>query len=271
MFLPQGSRVITIGDGDLSFSRALLAHVSAENLIATTYDSESVLLNKYQRNALVDLHEAGVRTEHGLDITDLNTIPEDLKGFADIVIFNHPLVPTQKSYAQYQKERNKSANLFNRALLYAFLKHSFGYLLNPNGQRLCYITTKSVKPYSHWHIETSLTGHKSNSHTRYSYLGSEPFDLSMFKNYQVRNVDRDKCVKHEASDVYVYSDNLSHKIKARLTEFKYDSPGYCPLCRKGPFANESDWELHQQTRIHKAQQAYHDDWLEHLAKSELSQ
>jgi 25S rRNA (uracil2634-N3)-methyltransferase len=67
------------------------------------------------------------------------------------------LVPAQRSHTQTQKERDKSANLANRDLLYHFLKQSFKVLLNPEGERLCYITSKSVKPYSHWHIETSLT------------------------------------------------------------------------------------------------------------------
>lgn len=274
MYLPNDCRVITIGDGDLSFSRSLLSHLKPANLIASTYDSAEVLTNKYTRNALYDLQSQGVKTRHSVDITDLSTIPSEMLGFADIVIFNHPLVPTQKSFAQYQKQRDKTANLLNRDLLYCFLQNCFAHLLRPEGERLCYITTKSVKPYSHWHLETSLTIGAQTLESdmtsspiergEYQYLGNEPFDISMFKQYQVRNVDRDKCVKHEASDVYVYSDNLNHPISARLLPFKYNQKGYCPLCRKGPFANESDWALHQQTRIHKAQADYHQAWVDHL-------
>ncbi len=266
MYLPTNARILTIGDGDLSFSRALLAHVAPENLIASTYDSESTLRSKYKSNALDDLLLAGVSVFHGIDITNAKSVQQLPSNHADIVIFNHPLVPTQKTYAQYQKERNKTANLMNRNLLYHFLKHCFKWLLSSNGERLCYITTKSVKPYSHWHIETSLTPIvESNSNTSglVEFIGSEAFDVSLFKHYLIRNVDRDKCVKHEASDIYVYSDNNVHSIKSRLTTFKYNQKGYCPLCRKGPFANSDDWALHQNTRIHKAQWQYHVDWLEH--------
>ncbi|MUH72085.1 class I SAM-dependent methyltransferase [Psychrosphaera haliotis] len=280
MYLPKNCRVITVGDGDLSFSRALLAHVSPNNLIASTYDSESVLRNKYKHNALDDLLNAGVAVFHDIDITNLESVKQLPQEQADIVIFNHPLVPTQKTYAQYQKERNKTANLLNRNLLYHFIKHSFDVLLSSSGERLCYITTKSVKPYSHWHIETSLTPlvltplvltplvtASSDSKNSVEFLGSEAFNVSLFKNYLIRNVDRDKCVKHEASDIYVYSDNNEHNIKSRLTSFQYDQEGYCPLCRKGPFANQADWELHKNTRIHKAQWQYHLDWQQH--KSDL--
>lgn len=262
MYIPQHAKVITIGDGDLSFSRALLAHVQPNNLVATTYDSESTLRSKYKYNALDDLINAGVSVHHNIDITDTTDLAQQAFKKADIVIFNHPLVPTQRSYAQHQKLRDKSTNLLNRTLLNHFLKNSFSHLLDTNGERLCYITTKSVKPYSHWHIETSLTLQNS----AYRYLGCEAFDLTMFKNYQVRNVDRDKCVKHEASDIYVYSDNPEHSVLSRLTPFKYAQADHCPLCRKGPFANIDDWQLHTQTRIHKAQQQYSDAWVEFINK-----
>lgn len=258
MYLPKNCRVITIGDGDLSFSRALLAHVEPENLMASTYDTEDVLRDKYAQNALDDLRNAGVPVQHGIDVTNLQSVNALADHGADIVIFNHPLVPTHRSYAQYQKQRDKSSNLVNRDLLFHFLKHSFDLLLKPDGERLCYITTKSVKPYSHWHIETSLT-----INTQYYYLGNEPFQLSMFKNYMVRNVDRDKCVKHEASDVYVYSDRINHPVLERLSPFNFTADSCCKLCRKGPFATNDDWAVHQNTRIHKAQVQYHEAWLMH--------
>lgn len=258
MYLPKNCRIITIGDGDLSFSRALLTHVSPENLIATTYDSEHVLREKYTQNALDDLLNAGVMVKHSVDITNLASINRLPHNFADIVIFNHPLVPMRRNHTRAQKERDKIANLANRDLLYQFLKQSFEVLLNPDGQRLCYITSKSVKPYSHWHIETSLTLNKP-----YHYVGNEAFNLSLFKNYMVRKVDRDKCVKLEASDVYVYSDNTLHPIKKRLTPFSFSGDNCCPLCRKGPFTTAYDWKNHQNTRLHKSQQQYHDEWLRH--------
>ncbi len=102
MYLPKNCRVITIGDGDLSFSRALLAHVSREDLIATTYDSDDVLRDKYTQNALDDLVNAGVMVEHSVDVNDLASITRLPHNFADIVIFNHPLVPAQQSHTQTQ-------------------------------------------------------------------------------------------------------------------------------------------------------------------------
>ena len=143
-------------------------------------------------------------------------------------------------------------------MLYNFLKQSFDILLNPLGERLCYITSKSVKPYSYWHLETSLTLNKP-----YHYLGNEAFNSSLFKNYMVRKVNRDKCVKLEASNVYIYSDNTRHPIKKSLTPFSFAEDKCCSLCRKGPFTTTNDWKNHQNTRFHKLQLQYHDAWVEH--------
>jgi 25S rRNA (uracil2634-N3)-methyltransferase len=79
----------------------------------------------------------------------------------------------------------------------------------------------------------------------------------------VRKVDRDKCVKLEASDVHIYSDNTLHPIKKDLTPFSFAGDKCCPLCRKGPFANANDWKNHQFTGLHKSQQQYHDMWSGH--------
>ena len=77
---------------------------------------------------------------------------------------------------------------------------------------------------------------------RYYYLGNEAFNSSLFKHYMVRKVDRDKCVRLEASDVHVYSDNTLHPIKKYLTSFSFNGDKCCPLCRKGPFTTANDWK-----------------------------
>lgn len=79
----------------------------------------------------------------------------------------------------------------------------------------------------------------------------------------VRKVDRGKCVKLDASDVYIYSDNTLHPIKKYLTPFNFTRDKCCPLCQKGPFTNANDWKNHQKTRLHKSQQQYHDVWSAH--------
>ena len=131
-------------------------------------------------------------------------------------------------------------------------------LLNPQGQRLCYITSKSVKPCSDWHIETSLTHNQP-----YQFLGNQEFNLTLFKNYMVRKVDKDKYVKHEESKVYVYSDKNAHPVKNHLTAFKFNEGKSCPLCRISELTHPIDWNNHHNTRLHKIQQQYHDLWSAH--------
>jgi len=47
MYINPNWRILTIGDGDLSFSNALLQHYAPTQLTATIYDPLATLENKY--------------------------------------------------------------------------------------------------------------------------------------------------------------------------------------------------------------------------------
>ena len=85
-------RVLTVGDGDLSYSLALArAYGSAIELTASTLLREEELLETYAAAAatLAELRERRVCIRHGIDATALERA-EPALGRQDHVIFNHP-------------------------------------------------------------------------------------------------------------------------------------------------------------------------------------
>ena len=85
-------RVLTVGDGDLSYSLALArAYGSAIELTASTLLREEELLETYAAAAatLAELRERRVCVRHAIDATALEHA-EPALGHQDHVIFNHP-------------------------------------------------------------------------------------------------------------------------------------------------------------------------------------
>ena len=73
MYIDSNWRILTVGDGDLSFSHALLKRFNPKLLTASVLDSEQVLLAKYGENSLAQLKQAGIDVVTELDITDSNS------------------------------------------------------------------------------------------------------------------------------------------------------------------------------------------------------
>jgi len=90
-------RILTVGDGNLSFSLSLASGLSARNLTATTFDSYPQLLEKYSEsdNIVRTLKALGAAVWHSVDATDFEKLPASaaaaaLAGPFDRVIFNFP-------------------------------------------------------------------------------------------------------------------------------------------------------------------------------------
>jgi hypothetical protein len=242
MNLPHNCRIITIGDGDLSFSLALSKRNEVAEVCATVLDSEHELRGKYQHNAINELKNAGHKVLFGVDITKPELIKNRSPQEFDLAIFQFPLVPNAGPRRPGQSwHQGAGSNLLNRQLLRAFLLNSAELLLAPEGARLCYVTSKDVKPYCDWNIE-SLGEPKPNEVAALKYVGKMPFNPGEFPGYRVRNVDRDKQVKSTAAITYVWTDNPQSAGNLDLTEPKTDMPRYCRLCDIGPVPDEQDWQ-----------------------------
>ena len=268
MQINKAWRIVTIGDGDLSFSLALTKAFPGICVCSTVLDSDLQLREKYQKNAIDELTIKGHQVVFNTDITQPETLHESIKNkgvnLFDLAIFQFPLVPNAGARQPGQSwHQGSDSNLLNRKLLRDFLKHSYDYLLAPNGAQLCYITSKDVKPYCDWNIE--CLGEPGPM----QYVGSMPFNPGKFSGYRVRNVDRDKQVKSTAANTYVWSGSERTNDSANTESLGLKPPKpevhqYCRLCDMGPIEDEQDWLNHLNSRQHKRRSAYQHAWEEYL-------
>lgn len=258
MYLDPSWRILTIGDGDLSFSKSLAIHHRPRLLEASFYDDEATLLAKYAENELHALRELGIPVHTGLDITHASSVKHIGKKF-DLVIFQFPLIPAFTSREDFERQNVASTNTLNRLLLRTFLRHSFEYLLDERGEQLCYISSKDVKPYREWNLEGSL-----NQGLEIPYLGSIPFDHNKFPGYRIRHVDRDDIVAETKGTTYVWGHAAGSELTRHLIFPSYLEPGYCAMCRAGPFLGAEDRDKHLGSKQHLRIQALENHWIEKL-------
>lgn len=288
MHLKPNWRILTIGDGDLSFSAALWKAFKPQQLTASVLDSQNVLENKYQHHAIEQLQKGSKKQKasqqvlFGFDVTNPDTWPEAWKALKnrqfDLVIFQFPLVPAFEDPEYFHKMGDISVNTINRLLLRKFLIHCQQYFLDPEGPQLCYITSKDVKPYCEWNIENSLNQGLDSIHDldaihypgAIHYLGSMPFDINLFPGYKIRNVDRDKHVKDTQGITYVWSPKKEQDevLLAALEGKSHQGNEYCEMCKAGPFVSNSDKLLHEQTKKHRLMQQYEDQYSRAIATTD---
>ena len=265
MIINKKWRILTIGDGDLSFSNALLKSHQPASLTATVYDSLTTLSGKYGDLFYQQLKEENIPVLFEVDACNENSWTDLVKNSFDVVIFQFPLLPAFSSFSEYKHRcADLNPNILNRRLLRTFLINSFNHFLDPDGQQLCFITSKDVKPYRQWNIENAL-----HLQTDIHYLGSIPFDIEMFPGYKVRNVDRDKHVKDTRGLTYVWSRQKNHSIINKLTAAQYQGNNYCTACRAGPFSTELDAVEHKQSKKHLKMMEYESLWLAEIKKNKM--
>lgn len=263
MYIQPRWRVLTVGDGDLSFSHALTQKWPELQLTASVLDSEQQLREKYQHHAIDALKSAGFNVCFEVDMTKSDSFAGRLPESFDLVIFQFPLVPNAGPRRPGQSwHQGEDSNLANRRLLRDVIVNSAHYLLSPDGARLCYITSKDVKPYCDWHIESLGAG------SGLDYIGQWPFNADEFPGYRIRNVDRDKQVKSTSATTYVWSDRVNSSLCSTLKPPTPEHPRYCSLCHLGPVGNEQDWQNHQNSRQHKRRAKYQLNWENYLAREQ---
>ena len=263
MFIQSNWRVLTVGDGDLSFSYALKKKYPTLKLTATVYDSFAVLDAKYKTHFYHLLQKENVPILCGFDVTNEGCWSDIERNYFDLVIFQFPLLPGFSSEQDYQQAISQSkmgsketiVNTLNRCLLREFLLNSGRYFLDSFGAQLCYITSKDVKPYQEWNIENSI-----NQETDFHYLGSTIFDITEFPEYKVRNVDRDKYVRDTQGTTYVWSLKSDHLVKKNLEYLLFNGEDCCSICRAGPFESAQEKQTHIQGKKHRKMQLFEDAW-----------
>ena len=149
MFLDPSWRILTVGDGDLSFSHSIARNIKPAKLVASTYDDANTIEQKYADNALSALRQLNIETLTEFDVTNPDSWQRLDGACFDVVIFQFPLIPAFKGEAAFKANTQQGGmNVLNRALLHRYLDYASQFALDKNGPMLCYITTKDVKPYS---------------------------------------------------------------------------------------------------------------------------
>lgn len=261
MLIKPNWRILTIGDGDLSFSWSLWQHHKPSKLWATVFDSKAALADKYELTWFDALSATpGCRVLTQVDITQPCSW-QNLPHYSfDLVVFQFPLVPALNDSETFlQLGQKLSINTLNRALLRTFLLHTKQYLLDPDGLQLAYISSKSVKPYQDWNLERAI-----NQGVAMNYLGSMPFNFADFPGYQMRNVDRPGWVKQTAARTYVWSGKAHSQFSAPLEPAGFEGPAYCEVCRRGPFSHYQDRLAHEQTKRHLQLVEFERQWQLYL-------
>lgn len=260
MRLDPDWRILTIGDGDLSFSTSLLKHHNPKHLTASVYDSLSVLESKYGLQHYQTLHNMGCTPVTEVDVTAKDSLAKLPPHRFDLVIFQFPLIPGFTSRQEFeQKAAGMSINTLNRALLRQFLLNAFETLLDPNGPQLCYITSKDVKPYREWNIEFSL-----HQDSEIEYLGAMDFDIQRFPGYRIRNVDKDNFVPDTRGITYVWSLSDKLGLRSQLRQPTHTQDNACHLCRTGPFYADKDLQQHINTKRHQRMLTFEQQWTRYL-------
>ncbi|NRA54781.1 MAG: DUF2431 domain-containing protein [Gammaproteobacteria bacterium] len=261
MYINPKWRILTVGDGDLSFSASLWHHHQPQRLTATIFDDLTTLTHKYGAKFHQQLSQAGCKVLTEFDVTKPQTWSGLTAEQFDLVIFQFPLVPGFSDRSDFSQQcKNAGVNTINRRLLRSFLLNAINHFLDPAGPQLCIITSKDVKPYREWDIENSLT-----LNTPINYLGSMAFNAQDFPNYQIRNVDRDKFVKNTLGISYVWSARHHCEFDKLLSPAPYQGSQHCAMCRVGPFGNELDKINHQQSKRHLKMAQFEQQWLTDLA------
>ncbi|NQZ81566.1 MAG: DUF2431 domain-containing protein [Colwellia sp.] len=264
MYINPAWRILTIGDGDLSFSHSLLENYRPQSLTATIFDDHSSLSTKYGVTHFQQLQAQGCEVLTSFDVTNNQTWGQLCKHQFDAVFFQFPLLPAFNSIEDFKQQcQNISLNTLHRRLLRRYLLNCFEYFLDNNGAQLAFITSKDVKPYRQWHIEQSLILN-SDIH----YLGSIKFEIEKFPGYKIRNVDRDKHVKDTQGLTYVFSRRINTELDNKISKPKYLGDNYCSYCRVGPFYTIQDKQNHLTSKKHQKMALFEQQWLNEIDQFE---
>nr|CCA15733.1 conserved hypothetical protein [Albugo laibachii Nc14] len=169
----KGSSILIVGDGDFSFSKALLSICECgQRLIATSFDDEKAVFEKYAnaKSCIQYIKTHGAYVLHRVDATQLDQTLWRVNGLTklfDYVIFNFPHTGQQRVH-------------LNRNLLRDFFQ-SARTILTPLGE--VHITLKNRPPYSNWQIE------KFARDSHYLLKARQKFDSRLYPGYQHRTTD----------------------------------------------------------------------------------
>lgn len=184
-------RLLTVGDGDFSFSLALARAFGGETIVATSHETRESLVSIYGSSCeetLDELAELGVAVAHGVDAGDLEaTLPARCrKGPFDCVIWNFPCVAraadgtAQEAALNGVDARSAEELEANRALVERFVAGAAAFIAEDGGE--IHVTHK-VGMQCDWSIDKAAS---SSGDSGLVCAGAVVFDRMAYPSYRPR-------------------------------------------------------------------------------------
>lgn len=221
-------KVLTVGDGDFSFSLALAR--MGVSLAASSYEKMETLEKIYPnvKDTIEELQSLGAKVYFGVDATKLDeTLPKSARVKYDRIVWNFPC----SAIAKGQDGQNEEME-FNKSLVRSFLLCATDYI-QPHAHILmnhktkvrmgvpgCYLIglyqasiTEShyliffrQPPFNQWRIEDVALGlHEEQDRQLYHFVGRVVMDRNLFPPYVPRKaLDRKSFPVHDAC-TYVFA------------------------------------------------------------------
>ena len=202
--------VLTVGDGDFSFSLALARFGC--NVTATSYETKETVVRVYQSvgiEATLSELEASSRcsTAYCVDATNLQeTLPlTDCK--FDRIVWNFPCSAVAKGHDGQNQEMEDNKELVRR-----FVDNARSFL-SPNGQ--VHINHKTKPPFNQWKLEEIAVSAVSAA-TNVRYFGRVVLDRFLYPPYVPRKaLDRKSFPCHDAC-TYIF--DMQEQTENRNTD-----------------------------------------------------
>lgn len=150
--------ILTLGDGDLSFSlslakefrkqRSSVIACSSSGLTASTYEKKDTLLKTYPDigQRFTELEEKGGVFYDGVDATNLALSSSLVGRQFDVIVWNFPCVRIENGLDGQVSELD-----MNKQLLQRFFANVKPFLTTGTGE--VHLTHKTIEPFSWWGIE----------------------------------------------------------------------------------------------------------------------
>jgi 25S rRNA (uracil2634-N3)-methyltransferase len=191
-----GCRVLTVGDGDLSFSVALAERGECASLTASTLEPDLEALQREYDGLDVRGHARRIDdVRYGVDARRL-AFPS---ASFDRIVFNFPCLPVsdgKDGNSEGSGKADASAIEENKALVRAFVRSAVP-LLAPGGE--IHIAHKTKEPFSWWGFPDLV------SHALLTYRGALVFDRAAYQPYANRKARDKKSFSAIDAVVYVYA------------------------------------------------------------------
>lgn len=170
-FGTTGGHILTVGDGDFSFSMALAIQIGGPRIIATSLDSYREIVHKYgSARHVIGLRRAGAAIYHEVDCTQLNESSFSLDQVSECV-FNFPHCGGGSTESDVEQ---------NRTLLRQFLTSCVASL-KPGTHIL--ITLRDTPFYTSWNLVDIASSILSQDGSPITLVETTEVDLERLVEY----------------------------------------------------------------------------------------